>query len=211
MREGRDRPAGRPGGARPAGRQVPSTRPSTRRAAAGRAASVTRTSAPKPRGWFAGRAIILGVVLVALALSYVFPLRIYLTQQAEIAALREAQAAQRAHIQALAEEAARWEDDAYVRVQARKRLRFVEPGDVPLIVVWEEEAAEPVTEPEGPPAPPQEPKPWWDVLWASVEAADRGGPVGQTPAAQTPAGQQPAGQDGGDSDTGQEGDGGTRG
>jgi hypothetical protein len=114
--------------------------------------------------------VVLAVVLLALAMSYVFPLRIYLTQQAEIAELRTAQAAQRAHIEALEAEATRWTDQEYIRIQARKRLKFVEPGEIPVITVWEEDAA---TDRERDPQDvPVRPEAWWQTLWSSVRAAD---------------------------------------
>jgi cell division protein FtsB len=118
-----------------------------------------------------GRVAILAVVLLALALSYVIPLRIYLAQQAEIAELRGAQAEQRRHLADLEAEAARWEDDAYIRIQARKRLYFVEPGQVPLITFWQDEAAGDAGADPPPPAPERA---WWERLWSSVQEADRG-------------------------------------
>lgn len=176
----RDRPR-RPGG--PRGRTRPrrpagATRPVTRRpATGGSGAATTRTSAPRPPSRLTARAVILGVVLLALAMSYVFPLRIYLTQQAEISELRTSQAAQRERIAGLEAEAERWQDDDYIRIQARKRLYFVEPGEIPMITVWEEDDTGEAG--QDPDQPPEEPQPWWSTLWSSVEAADRvGGPQG---------------------------------
>ncbi|HEY8473453.1 MAG TPA: septum formation initiator family protein [Natronosporangium sp.] len=152
------------------------TRPAARRAGGG--GGVTRTSAPKPRGRFTGRAVVLGVVLLVLALSYIFPLRVYLAQQAEIAELRAHQAEQRAHIAELEEEAALWRDENYIRTQARLRLQYGEPGEVLLIPQWgtqaELAAEQPPAESPDPTDPPASPQPWWDTLWASVQAADQG-------------------------------------
>jgi cell division protein FtsB len=175
-RRARPRAASRRQGVRAAsstpGRATP---PATSRAAAPASGTATRTSAPRPPGRFTGRAIVLGVVLVALALSYVFPLRIYLSQQADIAQLRDRQAAQRDYIEELEAEAARWGDDEYIRIQARKRLYFVEPGEVPMIIVWADEAGpEDEVDPAEVPVRPEE---WWHTLWSSVEAADRGEPA----------------------------------
>lgn len=173
MRDGPSRPRGPRGRSRPS---PPSraSRPATRRPAAGSGAA-TRMSAPRPPSRFTGRAVVLGVVLLALALSYVFPLRIYLGQQAEIAQLRDAQARQQAHIAELEAEAARWEDDEYIRIQARKRLHYVAPGETPLIIVWDDPAEPGVA--DGAPPTPQVPMPWWDRLWSSVEVADEGQPA----------------------------------
>lgn len=165
----RERPT-RPGGprARPRPRTPgppPSARPATRRP------HTTRTSAPRPPGRFTGRAIVLGVVLLALGLSYVLPLRVYLAQQAEIAELRSSQADQRARVAELAATAARWEDDDYIRIQARSRLYFAEPDETLLITVWEDDGAAPGPglAPDDPPDPAE---PWWERLWGSVEEAD---------------------------------------
>jgi cell division protein FtsB len=166
-----DRPS-RPGGS--PRRQPPTrTRPAARRAGAGGSGAATRTSAPRPRGRLTGRTVVLAVVLLALAMSYVFPLRVYLAQQAEISQLRADQAAQRAHIDRLATEAALWRDEDYIRIQARKRLYFGEPGEILLIPQWPDDAPAPVTGPD-PAEPTIPPTPWWDTLWTSVESADGG-------------------------------------
>lgn|SRR5690606_1742054 len=176
---GRTRPGARGAAARPGAPD--GARPAARRSTAGRRAGVTRTSAPRPAGRATGRAAILTVVLVALALSYVIPLRTYLAQQAEISQLRVAQEQQRAHIAALEEEAARWADDNYIRIQARKRRHMVEPGQVPLITIWETEPAPDEGVERSEPTPPE--RAWWELLWSSVQEADRDGgrPSSQAP------------------------------
>ncbi len=99
-------------------------------------------------------------------LAYAYPLRVYLAQQAEIAQLEEDQQAQRAHIQQLADEVARWNDEEYVKAQARARLQLVEVGERVYVVGVEP----PATEVEGDAAQP--PPPWYEQLWTSVETAD---------------------------------------
>ena len=114
--------------------------------------------------------MVLAVVLVALALSYVFPLRVYLSQQAEIAQRRAELAEQAAYVDALSEEAARWRDEDFLRRQARMRLYYGEPGEVLLTVVWEDEYTAPETgyDPDDVPVPPGA---WWETLWSSVQSA----------------------------------------
>lgn len=175
MRDRRSRPRGTRA---PAGNRVrrsskpPSVaRPAARRTPGEGPAAVARTDAPRPTGRFTGRAIVLGVVLLALALSYVFPVRVFLAQRAEIAQLAAAQDEQRATIAELEAEAARWEDDDYVRIQARKRLFFGEPGEILLITVWDDpEDGEPETVDRERAA--AQPDVWWDTLWSSVESAN---------------------------------------
>lgn len=171
MRDRPNRPAHPKRRSRPAapGR---ASRPAARRPAGGSSGAATRTSAPRPPGRFTGRAVVLAVVLLVLALSYVLPLRIYLGQQAEMSQLRDSQSAQRDHIAELETEAARWADDEYVRIQARKRLHLVEPGEVPMIVVWDDAAFD-----DGDREPGRVSSghtPWWQSLWSGVRAADRG-------------------------------------
>lgn len=113
----------------------------------------------------------LGVVLLALGLSYVFPLRVYLAQQAEIAQLRSENEQQRGHVADLAEQAALWRDEDYIRIQARRRLYYGEPGELLLITLWADD--QPPDQAGGDPAqPPESPEPWWDTLWTSVRSAD---------------------------------------
>jgi len=172
------RPAGprrRAGPATPAaaGRAVPA-RPAARRPAGrtgGGPGATTRIPAPRPRRRVTGRAVVLSVVLLALVLSYIFPVRVYLAQQAEIAQLRADQREQRARIDRLAAEAALWSDDEYIRIQARKRLYFGEPGEMLLLPVSADDQL--VTDPGAPPeGEPVSPPPWWDSLWASLRSAD---------------------------------------
>ncbi|QSB14265.1 septum formation initiator family protein [Natronosporangium hydrolyticum] len=185
MRDRSTRPGNarrRPGAAAPtpaAGR--PGARPtSSRRPNARGPGGTTRTSAPRPRGRFTARAVVLGFVLAALGLSYVFPLRVYLAQQAEIAELRAAQEQQRSHVADLEAEAALWSDDDYIRIQARRRLYFGEPGEQ-LLIVPEEDQPPPETgfDPDDVPAPPEI---WWDTLWLSIQSASEGPAEPEPPA-----------------------------
>lgn len=124
------------------------------------------------------------MVLLALAMSYVFPLRVYLTQQAEVSELQASQAAQRDHIAGLEVEAERWSDEEYIRIQARKRGFYVEPGDIPVITVWDDEGTG--DDARDPDQPPEHPEPWWDTLWSSVRAADDPGTPGSAPLPASP-------------------------
>jgi cell division protein FtsB len=117
-------------------------------------------------GGLSTRAIALLVIFAVLALGYAYPVRVYLTQVGEIDALTKAQSSQRAHIESLEEEAAKWDDPEYVRIQVRKRLYWVQRGEIPLIPIWGE------TVDTG--KPPAKPKPdtWYETLLSSVDAAN---------------------------------------
>jgi cell division protein FtsB len=124
-----------------------------------------RLQAPA-EGGLSTRAIALLLILAALALGYAYPVRVYLTQAGEIDAMTKAQEAQRAHISSLEEEAAKWNDPEYVRIQARKRLYWVQRGEIPLIPIWGDTADTGKT--------PAKPKPntWYETLLSSVDAAN---------------------------------------
>ena len=70
------------------------SRPAAARRAAA-AGATKRTVATRPAA-FTGRATVLIVVLVALALAYTYPVRVYLAQESQIAQMQAEQAAQRA-------------------------------------------------------------------------------------------------------------------
>jgi cell division protein FtsB len=131
---------------------------------------VKRTTAPRPPRRLTGRATILLIILTALALGYTYPVRVYLDQEAEIVRIRAAQDAQRDRIEGLREEVAKWQDDEYVRIQAKQRFYFVRPGEIPL-VVWDSEANP--SDPGRPATASAQPaEPWYDTLWSSIRAAD---------------------------------------
>jgi cell division protein FtsB len=131
-----------------------------------------RTVAPRPRA-LTGRATVLIVVFVALALAYTYPLRVYLAQESQIAQLQTDQAAQQKLIEAKSEELAKWQDPAYIKAQARAKYFYVEPGETPLLVINDPVGA---AKAAGKKAPAPAPGSWYDTLWSSVRAADAESP-----------------------------------
>jgi cell division protein FtsB len=129
-----------------------------------------RTRAPQPRR-FTSRAVVLSLVLLVLLLAYAYPVRVYLAQQAEIAALEDSQARQGAKVAEMAARAKKWDDPEYVISQARQRLHMVLPGEKPSVVVDPSRSQQ--TDPGDLPGAPKPPRPWYGKLWSSVEAADR--------------------------------------
>jgi cell division protein FtsB len=124
-----------------------------------------RTTAPRPRA-LTGRATVLIVVFIALALAYTYPLRVYLAQKSQIAQLEADQAAQRKAIENKSIDLQKWKDPEYLRAQARQQLFYVDPGDTPLTVI----PPDPADKSAKPTAPA--PDRWYETLWSSVEAAD---------------------------------------
>jgi cell division protein FtsB len=169
------------GGNRSAAGSRSATRPAAARSTPARRAAATggarRTSAPEPRRT-TGRATILFAVVVALALAYTYPVRVYLSQQTDIARMEAAQAAQRRDIDELSHRAALWQDPEYVRSKARERFYMRAPGETLLVVLWDPDGAarESGVVPENATPPP--PEPWQATLWSSIQAAndERAGP-----------------------------------
>jgi septum formation initiator len=105
-------------------------------------------------------------------------LRVYLHQRSQIAALEAKQVQQRHEVAALAAQAKRWNDPAYIEAQARARLQFVRPGQKSYIV------ADP--RPTATAAPASgvvagatgaDNRSWMDGLWQSMQQAGASAPT----------------------------------
>ncbi len=83
-----------------------------------------------------GRAAVVLLVLGALVVSYAQSLRVWFDQHQQITALQKEIRRPRASGSASSsDEIARWDDDAFVRAQARQRLGWVMPGEVGYRVI----------------------------------------------------------------------------
>ena len=108
------------------------------------------------------------LVLAALVLSSVVPLRAFFTQRADIATLRAETALQEQQVAALKAAKQKWDDPAYVEAQARARLHFVMPGEIGYVVLGPDEAPAPSAKKRAVVAD----KAWFSKMWGSVAAAD---------------------------------------
>lgn len=121
------------------------------------------------------RALVMLIVVAALAISFLGSLRIYLSQQHDLAVAEQEISERSARIADLESELARWDDPDYVKAQARNRLGWVMPGEIGYRVV--DASGNPlgggvVIESEQR-LPDGEHEPvWWDRLWGSVQTAD---------------------------------------
>ncbi|MBV9091422.1 MAG: septum formation initiator family protein [Mycobacteriaceae bacterium] len=119
-------------------------------------------------GSAARRAAILAAVVCVLTLTIAGPVRTYFAQRTEMRQLSASEAALRAQIADLEQQKAKLADPVFVAAQARERLGFVMPGDIPYQVQLPPDAA----------APPQEPgtqapksggnDPWYTSLWRTI-------------------------------------------
>ncbi|MCW3470889.1 septum formation initiator family protein, partial [Rhodococcus pyridinivorans] len=116
-------------------------------------------------GLSTGRAVVLALVVCGLALTLAVPLRTYVSQRSEAEQLAAERVQLEQEIAALEEQKARMEDPAWVRAQARERLRFVVPGDIPYQVQLPGDAP-----PEREQREPERPTTgaWYSDLWLSV-------------------------------------------
>lgn len=107
------------------------------------------------------RAAILALVVCVMALSVAVPLRNYLSQRSELAAVRERQQVLVEQVAELERRRALLSDPRHIEAQARERLRYVRPGETPYVVqLPPEPAARAVAE--------QPEEPWFVRLWESI-------------------------------------------
>ena len=92
-----------------------------------------------------GRAAILAVALAVLGLSIAYPLRQYLVQRAEINRLSHQVHEQQRRVVELQAERQRWDDPAYIKAQARKRLHFCMPDETCYVTIDSGPSHEPNT------------------------------------------------------------------
>jgi cell division protein FtsB len=112
------------------------------------------------------RAAVVAIVVCALAFSVAVPLRTYLSQRSEVLVQEKRSAELKAEVAQLEARKAELADPAQVEAEARRRLRYVMPGETPYMVQLPEDKAQ-----DQPPAPDHPPGPsaaWYAKLWAQV-------------------------------------------
>lgn len=137
-------------------------------------AEPTSGSEPRPtrRTFVSGRtAIVLSLAVIAVILL-ALPMREYLRARTEISNAAREQAEQQARVDELQHKVDQWNDPDFVRQQARERLNFLLPGEVGYEVIDPKAPDDKLAEKPAAVEPPT--GPWYDRLWRSVRAADRG-------------------------------------
>lgn len=135
-------------------------------------------------GLTARRAAILAAVVCVLTLTIAGPVRTFFWQRTEMRQLAASEAALRAQIADLQGEKAKLADPVYIAAQARERLGFVMPGDIPYEVQLPPGA---VAAESGP--SPQNVRgdgPWYSALWHTIADVPHGPPLTETPPAPAP-------------------------
>ncbi|MEZ0490962.1 septum formation initiator family protein [Kineococcus sp. TBRC 1896] len=116
------------------------------------------------------RVLVLSAVVLLLAVFLLPSLQKWLEQRSEIGRLNARITQQQQDLAAARGEQARWDDDTFVVIQARERLRYVMPGEVPYVVdgpsdadrVSPQQAATTVPEPSAA---------WYENVWESLRLA----------------------------------------
>jgi cell division protein FtsB len=118
-------------------------------------------------GSAARRAAILAAVVCVLTLTIAGPVRTYFSQRTEMHQLAASEAKLRAEIADLEQQKTQLGDPVYIAAQARERLGFVKPGDIPYQVQLPPTAAIPA-EPGTPASAAIAGQPWYTSLWHTI-------------------------------------------
>ncbi|MGD1109162.1 MAG: septum formation initiator family protein [Mycobacterium sp.] len=118
-------------------------------------------------GFTARRAAVLAAVICVLTLTIAGPVRTYFAQRTEMEQLTATEAALRRQIADLEQKKGKLGDPAYIAAQARERLGFVKPGDIPFQVQLPSAAAA-APQPGGDATKPANNNPWYTSLWHTI-------------------------------------------
>lgn len=141
-------------------------------------------------GFTARRAAILAAVVCVLTLTIAGPVRTYFAQRTEMKQLAAAEATMRQQISDLEQQKEKLADPVYVAAQARERLGFVMPGDIPYQVQLPQSAAQ--AEPaEEHAETAKNNNAWYTSLWHTVADTPHGPPAPATPEPGPPGGPAP--------------------
>lgn len=137
------------------------------------AAESLDTQSEQRFGSAARRAAILAVVVCVLTLTIAGPVRTYFAQRAEMNQLKAAETQLRSQIEDLEQQKVKLADPVFIAAQARERLGFVMPGDIPYQVQLPPSAAQPAA-PGAAETPVKSNDPWYTALWHTIADAPHG-------------------------------------
>jgi cell division protein FtsB len=124
-------------------------------------------------GSAARRAAILAAVICVLTLTIAGPVRTYFAQRTEMKQLEAAEAQLRGQIADLEQQKVKLGDPVFIAAQARERLGFVMPGDIPYQVQLPANSALPGMPGADVPAKNRD-EPWYTSLWHTIADAPHG-------------------------------------
>lgn len=112
------------------------------------------------------RAAVVAIVVCALAFTLAVPLRTYLAQQSAVAEQEELRAELRDRVAELQRRKAELADPAQIEAEARRRLRYVMPGETPYIVQLPEDSA--AAKESAQKSRERASGAWYEQLWSNV-------------------------------------------
>src|SRR6185369_991949 len=112
-------------------------------------------------------------VVCVLTLTIAGPVRTYFAQRTEMKQLQATEAQLRAQIADLEEQKVKLADPVFIAAQARERLGFVMPGDIPYQVQLPANVGVPGTPDSGPTTAKRD-EPWYTSLWHTIADAPHG-------------------------------------
>ncbi|MBV8930581.1 MAG: septum formation initiator family protein, partial [Mycobacteriaceae bacterium] len=119
-------------------------------------------------GSTARRAAILAAVVCVLTLTIAGPVRTYFAQRTEMHQLAASEAQLRKQIAELEQQKAKLADPVFIAAQARERLGFVMPGDIPYQVQLPS-TPDSAAQQQGGAGPELRPsEPWYTSLWRTI-------------------------------------------
>jgi len=127
-------------------------------------------------GSAARRAAILAAVICVLTLTIAGPVRTYFAQRTEMKQLETTQAQLRSQIGDLEQQKVKLADPVFIAAQARERLGFVMPGEIPYQVQLPATPGGPDALPGTNTAAPPSGQPWYTSLWNTIADAPHGPP-----------------------------------
>ncbi|MFI5510489.1 septum formation initiator family protein [Mycobacterium sp. NPDC051804] len=136
-------------------------------------------------GSAARRAAILAAVICVLTLTIAGPVRTYFGQRTEMKQLKATEEQLRAQIAELEQQKVKFADPVFIAAQARERLGFVMPGEIPYQVQLPPGSAVP-TMPGVEPATVDPDQPWYTALWGTIADKPYGVPPAPVPAPPAP-------------------------
>lgn len=155
-----------------------------------RAEQVAERQSEQRFGSAARRAAILAAVVCVLTLTIAGPVRTYFSQRTEMQQLKASEAVLREQIAELEQQKVKLADPVFIAAQARERLGFVMPGDIPYQVQLPPSAVVPDAPEADADAAPSG-LPWYSALWRTIAEEPRGLPPSATPLPPPPPGPPP--------------------
>ncbi|CPR08757.1 septum formation initiator subfamily protein, putative [Mycobacterium bohemicum DSM 44277] len=146
-------------------------------------------------GFTARRAAVLAAVVCVLTLTIAGPVRTYFAQRTEMEQLSASEAALHRQISELEQRKSKLADPAYIAAQARERLGFVMPGDIPFQVQLPPTAGV-APQPGDQTGRPASNDPWYTALWHTIADAPHLPPAAPAPVEPGPPAPNPVGPGG---------------